>query len=75
VRDDNATGATNSRIDARNKIASAFFKMQGISIDDQHELMLDHRDDYQDSVHFNEVGSAIQAEQAAATIQSLLTKN
>ncbi|WP_158785488.1 SGNH/GDSL hydrolase family protein [Granulicella sp. L46] len=74
VRDDNATGATNARIDARNQIASTFFKKHGISIDDQHRLMLDHRDDYQDSVHFNEAGSAIQAEQAVATIQKLLTK-
>jgi lysophospholipase L1-like esterase len=74
VRDDNATGATNSRIDARNKIASAFFKKQGIPIDDQHQLMLSHRDDYQDPVHFNETGSAIQAEQVAETIQNLLAE-
>lgn len=72
VRDDNATGATNSRIDARNKIASAFFKKHDIPIDDQHRLMLDHRDDYQDPVHFNETGSAIQAGQVAGIIQTLL---
>lgn len=74
VRDDNATGATNARIDARNNIATAFFAKLGIPIDDQHRLMLDHRNDYQDPVHFNETGSAIQAEQAADTIQNLLTE-
>jgi hypothetical protein len=36
--------------------------------------LLVHRDDYQGSVHFNGAGSAIQAEQAAATIQNLLTE-
>jgi GDSL-like Lipase/Acylhydrolase family len=72
VRDDNATGATNARIDARNEIASAFFRKQGIPIDDQHLLMLNHRDDYQDPVHFNDAGSAIQAEQVAEIIQNLL---
>jgi hypothetical protein len=71
VRDDNATGATNPRIDARNEIASAFFRKQGIPIDDQHRLMLNHRDDYQDPVHFNDAGSAIQAEQVAEIIQNL----
>jgi hypothetical protein len=74
VRDDNATGATNSRINARNKIASVFFKKQGIPIDDQYLLMLDHRDEYQDAVHFNEAGSVVQAQQAATTIQNLLAE-
>jgi hypothetical protein len=74
VKDDNATGATNPRINARNKIASAFFQKQGIPIDDQHLLMLAHRDDYQDPVHFNEAGSLVQAEQAATTIQNLLAE-
>lgn len=74
IRDAGAGGATNSRIDARNEIASAFFTRQGIPIDDQHRLMLDHRNDYQDPVHFNAAGSAIQAEQVAEIIQDLLAK-
>jgi hypothetical protein len=72
VKEDVEAGATNVRIDLRNKIASAFFRKQGIPEDDQHRLMLPHRDDYQDSVHFNEAGSAIQAEQVARIIQSSL---
>jgi lysophospholipase L1-like esterase len=74
VREDVEAGATNSRIDIRNNITSTFFKKQGILIDDQHLLMLHHRDDYQDLVHFNEAGSAIQAEQVARTIQSSLAE-
>jgi hypothetical protein len=74
IKADQAGGATRSRIDARNKIASKFFEQHGIRIDDQHGLMLLHQDTYQDAVHFNESGSAFQAEQAAQIIRSMLAR-
>lgn len=74
VRDDSATGATNSRIDARNNIATAFFAKRGIPIDDQYRLMLDRCKDYQDPAHFNGTGSAIQAAQVTETIQDQLAE-
>ena len=46
-------GATNDRVDARNAIAQAFIIAAHIPIDDQHALMMQHRDLYQDTVHFN----------------------
>jgi len=74
VRDDSATGATNARIYARNNIATAFFTKRGIPIDNQHRLMLDRCNDYQDPVHFNGTGSTVQAEQVAGTIQDQLAE-
>jgi hypothetical protein len=74
VKADQPGGATQSRIDARNEIASAFFEQHGIPIDDQHGLMLRHQDAYKDGVHFNESGSAFQAAQAAQIIRSLLPR-
>jgi hypothetical protein len=74
IKADQAGGATRSRIDTRNEIASKFFEQHGIRIDDQHGLMLRHQDTYQDAIHFSESGSAFQAEQAAQIIRSLLAK-
>lgn len=74
VKTDQAGGATNSRIKARNDIATAFFERRGIRIDDQNGLMLHHQDTYQNAVHFNQSGSAFQAEQASQIIRSLLAK-
>jgi hypothetical protein len=39
-------------------------------VDDQHALMLQHLDLYEDSVHFNPAGATIQGDQAAAMIRS-----
>ena len=61
-------GATNDRIDARNRIANTFIAAAHIRIDDQHALMMQHRDLYQDTVHFNETGSNLMGDQAAAMI-------
>jgi hypothetical protein len=67
-------GATNDRIDARNAIAQVFIAAAHIPIDDQHALMMHHRDLYQDTVHFNAVGSNLMADQAASSIRLELRK-
>jgi hypothetical protein len=72
VRKDNAMGATNARIDARNAAALALMEHDGIPIDDQHGLMEAHGDLHADDVHFNEKGSEIEGDQAAASIEALL---
>jgi hypothetical protein len=72
VRQDAGNGASNSRIDARNEIALQFVSRAGIPVDDQHALMMNHSDLYQDSVHFGPAGSAIQGAQVAKTIESAL---
>jgi hypothetical protein len=70
-----AAGPTNARVDARNAIAEAAMKPEGIAIDDQHALMAKHGDLYQDDVHFNEAGAAIAGKQAAEMIRERLAKN
>lgn len=69
-----ATGATNARVDARNEIADALVKAQGITIDDQHALMMKHQDLHQDPVHFNAAGSDLEGDQAAASIRRALAQ-
>jgi hypothetical protein len=72
VRDDKPGSATTARVDERNAIALRLVKAAGIEIDDQHALMEQHRDLFQDSVHFNPEGEKIQGDQAAAMIRSAL---
>jgi hypothetical protein len=72
VRLDATNGATNPRIDERNAVALALVKSAGIPIDDQHSLMLQHLDLYEDAIHFNTTGSNIQGDQAASAIRSAL---
>lgn len=72
VRQDETQGATNARVDERNRIALDLVKAAGIEVDDQHALMEQHRDLYQDSVHFNTEGANIQGQQAASLIRSAL---
>jgi lysophospholipase L1-like esterase len=67
-------GATNDRVDARNAIARGFITAAHIPIDDQHALMMRHRDLYRDTVHFNPAGSNLMGDQAAATIRAQLRK-
>jgi hypothetical protein len=67
-------GATNPRIDERNKIAQQQVQPMGIPIDDQHSLMMKHLDLYQDTVHFDPAGAAIMGDQAAAGIKTALSK-
>ena len=65
-------GATNERVDARNAIARSFVDAAHIPVDDQHALMMQHQDLYQDTVHFNTAGSNLMGDQAAATIRAQL---
>jgi len=67
-------GPTNDRIDARNAIALGFIAKARIPVDDQHGLMSHHTDQYEDNVHFNSEGAAIQGKQAAQTLRTSLSK-
>lgn len=75
VLHDSANGATNTRIDERNRLASKLMNQQHIPIDDQHALMLNHQDLHDGDVHFTKQGSALQAEQVAATVRVALGKS
>jgi lysophospholipase L1-like esterase len=66
--------ATNGRVDARNAIAQTFIHAAHIPIDDQHALMMQHQNLYQDTVHFNAAGSNLMGDQAAAAISAQLKK-
>lgn len=72
VRKDVLDGATNARVEERNAIALALVKGAGIPLDDQHALMAQHRDLYEDDVHFNPEGANIQGDQAASMIRAAL---
>jgi GDSL-like lipase/acylhydrolase family protein len=74
VKVDVAPGPTNARVDARNSIAQTFIKAAGIPIDDQHELMIHHSDQYEDKVHFNAAGAVLQGQQVAQQIRLSLAK-
>ena len=73
VRQDNASGASNARVDARNAAALKVMSQEGIPIDDQHALMAGHGDLHLDDVHFNDDGSRLEGDQAAKLIDSILS--
>lgn len=70
VRKEKEPGPANARIDARNAIALTF--VHDMAVDDQHALMAKHADLYHDDVHFDEEGSNIEGDAAAATIRHAL---
>jgi len=74
VRVDKDGGATNARIDARNRIAGEFVAKAGIPTDDQHKLMLAHQELHSDDVHYSAVGSEMQGKQVAESVEKLLSK-
>jgi len=74
VKTETQPGPTNSRVDARNAIARAAIQSSEIALDDQHALMAQHPDLYQDAVHFNDQGATIQGKQAAQIIRERLSK-
>jgi lysophospholipase L1-like esterase len=74
VKVDKTPGPTNARIQARNGIAFKYVTHAGIPLDDQYELMSHHIDRYEDDVHFNPAGAAIQGQQVAQTIRTSLAK-
>ncbi|MFP5206568.1 MAG: SGNH/GDSL hydrolase family protein [Acidobacteriota bacterium] len=65
-------GASNARIDARNRLADATMTRAGIALDHQHALMLRHQDLHKGDVHYTPAGSALQAAQVAAQVRSAL---
>lgn len=73
-KDDVSGGASNARIDARNKSAAELMSREHIATDDQHQLMLQHNDLHSGDVHYTAAGSTLQAEQVAAQIRPLLAK-
>src|SRR5712671_8233447 len=64
--------ASNPRIEARNAIARTLIEAEKIPIDDQHALMAQHADLFEDAFHFNQAGSAMMGVQAAAIIKRAL---
>lgn len=72
VKNNLAKGPTNERIDSRNAIAISLLSSDGITIDDQHSLMLKHQDRYEDSVHFDASGAEIQGNQVVKVITNAL---
>jgi lysophospholipase L1-like esterase len=74
VKEEEKPGPTNARINDRNNIADVFMVQAQIPVDDQHMLMTHHADQYEDHVHFNSAGAAIQGQQAAQLIREALDK-
>jgi hypothetical protein len=72
IGQDAPNGATNQRVDARNAIATSLVQAEGIPVDDQHALMMQHQDLHEDPLHFNASGAVLQGDQAAATIKTAL---
>ena len=73
VKVEDTPGPTNARIESRNQIAQTFITHAGIPVDDQHALMTQHADLYEDHVHFNTAGAVIQGQQVAQFIRSSLS--
>ena len=69
------SGANNERIDARNAAALAVMKRFAIPVDDQHLLMLTHDNLHTDDVHYQPVGSRIQAEKVGQMVSSALPRS
>ena len=75
LRKPTTAGATNQRVDERNRLALAVMQQQHIQVDDQGGLMLQHQDLHQDDVHFTKEGSAVQAQQVAQSILQALSRS
>ena len=74
VKADAFNGATNPRVEERNRIALDAIRASGIPVDDQHTLMMQHLDLYEDTVHFGSAGATLMGDQAAETIRAALQK-
>lgn len=72
VRGDAQGGASNPRIEERNRIALSVVQAAGVPLDDQYTLMQRHGDLHEDPVHFNPAGATIQGEQASRMIRAAL---
>jgi hypothetical protein len=74
LHDSTDSGATNARIDERNRLAACMGR-EGIPTDDQHTLMLKRPEMHDGDVHFTTQGRAIQAAQVTAKIREVLGKS
>jgi hypothetical protein len=74
VKVEDKPGPTNARIEDRNRIALSFMTHDAIPVDDEYELMTHHADQYEDHVHFNPTGAAIQGQQVTQFIRAALAK-
>ncbi len=73
IRKDREGGASNSRIEARNRIARELATAAGIPVDDLHAAASSAAGDiHTDDIHFTKEGSAMLGAQVAAAIQKLL---
>lgn len=73
IRKDREGGASNSRIEARNRIARELATAAGIPVDDLHAAASAAPGDiHTDDIHFTKEGSAMLGAQVAAAIQKLL---
>lgn len=68
------TDPSDERISERNAIGRAAIKGQDIAIDDLNALVRGHPEYHSDNVHFNSKGIQIEAQQVAASIESLLSR-
>jgi lysophospholipase L1-like esterase len=69
LHDSTDGGATNARIDERNRLAAVVMMRDHIAVDDQHGLMLKHPKLHNGDVHFTEAGYAVEAGQVAGAIK------
>ena len=69
LHDSTDGGATNARIDERNRLAAVVMMRDHIAVDDQHGLMLKHPELHNGDVHFAETGYAVEAGQVAGAIR------
>ena len=74
VRKDHENGASNLRIEARNRIVKQLAVAAGIPVDDLHGLMVSHADLHSDDVHYTKEGNALMAEQVAVSVEGLLPR-
>lgn len=74
VRKDRAGGATNARIEARNRIVQELAAGAKIPVADLHAVMSSHSDLHSDDVHFTKEGSALMAAEVASVIAPLLPR-
>lgn len=73
IRKDREGGASNSRIEARNRIARELATAAGIPVDDLHAAASAATGDiHTDDIHFTKEGSGMLGAQVAAAIQKLL---
>lgn len=69
-----ATSGSDARVIARNAIALEFVTAKKIPVTDLYTPVLGRAELYSDGVHFNQEGTAIQADQVAAQVEKLLRR-